>query len=135
MTTPHPYATILRAIADGEVIQFEAHEGHWSDQGATATLIEISDEEYSPGRYRIKPSTITINGHEVPEPIRELPQDGVTVFWPSFGPDAGDDLTEKVGVGYYPKLLPAMLKQGLLHLTSEAASAHAAALVSITARS
>ena len=98
MTTPHPYATSLRAIADGVVIQFDEHEGHWSVQGAAATLIEISDEEFYPCRYRIKPRTITINGHEVPEPIRELPQDGVTVFWPSLGPGAGDDMVNSVDV-------------------------------------
>ena len=73
---------------------------------------------------------------KVPEPIRELPQDGVTVFWPSLGPGAGDDMVNSVDVPNQPGiLLLTLLKQGLLHLTSEAASAHAAALVSITARS
>jgi hypothetical protein len=67
------------------------------------------------------------------KPIRELPEEGVTVYWPSFGPDAGDNQVNGVDVGYYPTLLPVLLKQGLLHLTREAAAAHAAALVSITA--
>jgi len=129
--TPHPYAHILRAIADGLNVQWQDSAGDWCHQSPTATLLEISDQEYGPARYRVHAKTIKINGHEVPEPLRVMPTEDTMVYWPSFGPSA-EDHAEGCGVGYYPTLLPIMLLQGLLHLTPEAASAHALALISIT---
>lgn len=82
-------------------------------------------------RYRRKPKTILINGYEVPEPIRNLPDLGKsgiseTVWIPS--------LTEipsfALGVGNsYTRVF---FDRGLCHLTKEAAELHAKALLSFT---
>lgn len=83
---------------------------------------------------RIKPKVININGIEVPEPMREMPPEGTSVYWPGFGPDSGDTHTESADVGCYPAMLPYLLRKGLLHLTKEAATIHAKALLSFTRR-
>ena len=131
-TTPHPYADILRAIADGKNVQWQNSGGSWQNQSVSETLMEISNEEYSPARYRVAPRTITINGHEVPEPLREMPPDGTEVYWPSFGPEHGGNNTVGTEVGNFKDRLAVMLLQGLLHLTPKAAQAHAEALLSFT---
>lgn len=135
-TKPHPYAEILRAIADGERIQIIplVSEGRWEDRTAEQALEILHCGRLAPTRMRVKPRTLTINGYEVPEPLREMPPEGATVYWPGFGPDSGDDNTERANVGYYPTMLPDLLDKGLLHLTRQAAIAHAKALVSFTAR-
>lgn len=133
MKTPHPHAEILRAIADGEEIQFRS-AGTWCDQSLETTLQEIADEDYLPECYRVKPNVLMINGHEVPEPLKELPAEGELVYFPSFGPEASHGCVAIITVGYYPAPLPILLQQGLLHATQEAAAAHAAALVSFTKR-
>lgn len=97
---------------------------------------EWVDCGYHPGwvdevEYRRKPKTININGYEVPEPIRDLPNLGKpgsseTVWIPS--------LTEypsfAMGVGNsYTKVF---FDRGLCHLTKESAELHAKALLSFT---
>ncbi|PJK01481.1 hypothetical protein CO615_04175 [Lysobacteraceae bacterium NML75-0749] len=78
--------------------------------------------------YRRKPRTININGHEVPEPIREPPKYNSPYYMPEFK---------------YPELYERFfwegdhtdmhrLKSGLMHLTKDAAIAHARALLSFT---
>lgn len=76
MTTPHPQADLLRAIADGKQMQeldFTGinHPGNWCDCDADRALNRISRdvEQY----VRIKPETVTINGIECPAPMRVAP--------------------------------------------------------------
>lgn len=76
MTTPHPAADLLRAIADGRQMQeldFPGinHPGNWCDCDADRALNRISRgvEQY----VRIKPDTVTINGIECPAPMRVAP--------------------------------------------------------------
>ena len=127
---PHPQAEILRAIADGEDI--EAFYGEeWYGITPMTALRYIYDGSIP---LRVKPKIININGIEVPEPIREMPPEGTSVYWPGFGPDSGDTHTESADVGYYPAMLPYLLRKGLLHLTEEAAAIHANALLSFTRR-
>ena len=64
----HPYADILIAIAEGKEVQFQTGNGTWLPQSVNATLYEIHHSQFGPGRYRIKPATITINGCEVEKP-------------------------------------------------------------------
>lgn len=132
MSAPHPYAHILRAVAEGENVQWQDSPGRWINQTATVTLQEIANNQYDPRRYRVHASTITINGREVREPLREMPPEGTSVYWPSFGPDADEDLTATCEVRYFPTLLPVLLRQGLLHSTHKGASDHAKALISFT---
>ena len=69
MTTPHPQADLLRAIADGKQMQeldFPGinHPGNWCDCDADRALNRISRgvEQY----VRIKPDTVTINATSSP---------------------------------------------------------------------
>lgn len=66
--------------------------------------------------------------------MREMPPEGTSVYWPGFGSESGDTHTESADVGYYPAMLPYLLRKGLLHLTEEAAAIHANALLSFTRR-
>lgn len=134
-TTPSPYAHILRAIADGEK-NFQVNplltNGKWNDRTAEQMLEIIQHGYVKPEHMRVRlPPTVLINGIDVPEPLRELPPEGTEVFWPAWGPEA-DDMTQRIEVGYYPEMLPVLLLQGLLHLTQQAASKHAQALISFT---
>ena len=75
----------------------------------------------------IVPRTININGHEVPEPLRVAPKEGTPVFIPAFDEDLFSEYTYlHAGISYD------FLKHGVLHLTKEAAIAHANALLSFT---
>lgn len=128
--TPHPQADILRAIADGgEIVAFYGKQ--WRGVMPMTALRYIYDGNIP---LRIKPKTIDINGIKVPEPMREMPPEGTSVYWPGFGPDSGDTHTESADVGCYPAMLPDLLRKGLLHLTKEAAAIHANALLSFTRR-
>jgi hypothetical protein len=125
-TTPTPYAHILHAIADDKTVQWQDSVGNWIDQPNRRTLQEIAMEHHHPERYRVKPRTITINGHEVPEPTRAAPEPDEPFWLPAILMSAEDENTSArrwTGThGCYR-----WLQQGLVHLTKEAASAHAAA--------
>ena len=128
--TPHPQAEILRAIADGVDIEaFYVEE--WCGVVPMTALRYIYDGNTP---LRIKPKVININGIEVPEPMREMPPEGTSVYWPGFGSESDDTHTECADVGYYPTMLPDLLRKGLLRLTEEAAAIHANALLSFTRR-
>jgi hypothetical protein len=129
----HPYAEILAAVAEGKQIQWLQMPSEWLDQGPSATLFEVAHGRYPPERYRIKPATIRIGEHDVPEPLREMPSKGTNVYWPSFSAVYNpDELTDYAEVGEYPDSLPRLLAMGLLHLSGDAAKAHAEALISLT---
>lgn len=129
-TTEHPYAHILRAIAGGQKIQWQDSLGRWLDQEEDITLHEIGRRELAPGRYRVKPRTITINGREVPEPLRAIPEIGVMYWIPRLAVSEG-----AVGPWQWSgdKADKTALSRGLVHLTEEGARAHAEALLSFTA--
>lgn len=124
----HPYAEILRAIADGKEIEWLGCDEVWSSQDADEALSEIADTVFAPESYRVKPETISINGIEVPKPLAELQEE--TLFWPSFTGNADGNWVEEE-LGYKPQLLENLLKAGLLHSTYEAAAIHAKALISL----
>ena len=81
--------------------------------------------------YRRKPRTIHIGKIEITEPVREPLQNGENYFVPAI--DCGDchanrfswdnDSTDK-----------RLLKQGVVHLTTEDALSHARALLALTAK-
>lgn len=130
--TPHSQADILRAIADGEEIE-AFDDGEWYGVMPRSAVHYIYDGTI-PLRIKPKTKTININGIEVPEPMREMPPEGTSVYWPGFGSESDDTHTESVDVGYYPTMLPDLLRKGLLHPTKEAATIHANALLSLTRR-
>ena len=130
-TTQHQYSNILRAIADGEEIEWQRSNGCWEHQDLSQTFAEIAYNAYSPDRYRVKPKTITINGFEVPEPLREMPKDANRVFWPVLASASGSNSDWSYVSENNNVMLEAMLLQGLLHSTREDAQAHAHALISL----
>jgi len=78
--------------------------------------------------YRRKPRTININGHKVPEPVITEPLQGQTYYTiDTWGSNLVDDYTWR---GDDSDLLS--FNRGIIHLTREAAEAHAKALLSFT---
>ena len=130
MTTPNPYAELLRAIADGKELQFEEWDGKWSPQDTADALHEFAAKDYMPNRYRVKPATITVNGIEVPEPMRERPPSGTRYFAASL---ARDDLASPL-VWDDDDQDRIMLSRGVAHLTKDAAIAHAEAMIAPSKR-
>lgn len=126
MKTEHPYAAILRAIADGDAIQVASDSGGWMDLSSNGVLYEIGSGRKQ--TFRIKPRTITINGIEVPEPMRVAPSRESRYFAVSIG-------TTSTVSGFIWECDDAdvqYLQRGLVHATREAAEAHARALLSFT---
>lgn len=66
----HKYAQLLRWIAEGKKLQWKASAGDWMSQSHEETLGEIASDMYGPGRYRLEPRTITINGREIEAPVQ-----------------------------------------------------------------
>jgi len=125
--TEHPYAQVLRWIADGETLE-RIYCGAWHPVDEKVSLGLIQTEVIGPGEFRLKPRTININGHEVPEPIREAPAMG-TEYW-----TAGFALVGDMGTLHWEgdSVDSEHLRHGLCHATREAAEAHARALLSFT---
>ena len=75
----HPQAKWLRAIADGELIQFQDTQGSWHGASAHAILTDLVAGIST--QLRIKPRTITIGKYEVAEPIKEEPNASADYFY------------------------------------------------------
>lgn len=83
MTTPHPQADLLRAIADGRQMQGRLPEDgcDWFDIYPDQAIGAIASD-YSM-KVRIKPDTVTINGIECPAPMRVEPEQGSCYYAPT----------------------------------------------------
>lgn len=60
MTTQHPYADLLIAIANGEQMQILKRDDTWVDVDSRDALFVVGNSGYC----RVKPKTITVNGVE-----------------------------------------------------------------------
>lgn len=124
MSTQHTQADILIAIAHGKTIQrfYPIMGGVWDD--SVTPLSDVIENQ----KLRIKPTTININGHEVPHPVREQLENGDSYFVVT--------RLEPCGVRclYWTSgpIDLQMLSLGLIHITQEAAIAHVEALLSFT---
>lgn len=78
--------------------------------------------------YRRKPRTIKVNGFDVPEPMREVPESGCCVFSPSL--DDKHFVYEFVFTGA-SEWRARLFQRGLIHETREAAAKHAMAMCGI----
>lgn len=68
MTTPHPDAVLLRAIADGKQMQVYGKNGTpWADASPDVALYAVHCHDPC----RIKPETVMVNEVECPKPERE----------------------------------------------------------------
>ena len=80
-------------------------------------------------QYRRKPKIILINGFEVPEPLREMPNYGDLVWLTHITAENPVSFTLTEG---RKKLITHWLQLGLLHTTTAAARTHMQALFSFT---
>lgn len=83
---------------------------------------------YEHVEYRLKPRYIDINGHQVPEPVRESVTGDILYIADTTLKPGGNLRLQWTGHDVDMRLL----NSGLLHTTKEAAEAHIAALLSFT---
>ena len=113
---------VVQAAADGSDIEYLSHTGKWRERG------DGMAETFKPGlKYRIKPRTITVNGFEVPEPIRAKPSVG-DEYCVASPVDDGMYYRELWSDDEYENL---WLSRGICHTTKESAIAHANAMLGI----
>ena len=132
----HVNAEILRAIADGEKVQYRdttsveswARTGPWKDFDVNS--IEACWNLLAPGKHqwRIAPKTIKIGDYVVPEPCREVPEVGQKV-WAIHPTNQVEPFT-----WYSSKACHRALNGGFVHLTEEAAQQHYEAIKSLLAK-
>lgn len=125
----HPYAEILRAIADGKKIQTKL-EGEWIDRSYPMALQDISLNRVDQNSIRIKPKTIRIGEYDVPEPLRVAPKYAETYY---LSDETEIDMFRSIAWNddEYDKR---QLRNGLAHATKDAAIAHSKAKISLTAQ-
>ena len=128
----HPHAELMMEYAkiarttDKPWTHFEV----WQNDSRVWKAIHLPVRFYSHMEYRLKPEskTIRIGEYDVPEPVREPLENGTTCWYPKL---SNIDLID----GYIwcnDDTDVRMLSNGLIHLTAEAAKAHAEALLSLT---
>ena len=115
----------------------------WAETNAPWERWELSKESWGWGwvalrehpvwipdvKYRRKQRTININGFEVPEPVRE-PLDNDRCY---YIPVISDPKNPSERLHWHDDMYDrAVLSNGLIHLTREAAETHASALLSFT---
>lgn len=120
MKTEHKQA--LQWMLDGKEIQ--VNYDNWTTCSEEGLLRHIAND--SGAEFRLKPRTITVNGREVQEGEVGLPQEDYFVA----DPVEIDLCTEKTGGMWYTNT-QMMIDRGLVHLTKEAAIAHAKAMLNI----
>ena len=126
---PHKYAALMLQYAQDaaetekpwERWQFRSNDkSDWVD--AIGALPFNGDYDY-----RRKPRLIIINGIEVPEPMREKPENGDIYYVPQVSYSFVEQLK---WAGNWIDIFN--LNSGLVHLTESAALSHAKALLSFT---
>lgn len=121
---------LLDAVAAGKADEWEVHykrwaTGDWGSGGNEAHVWEI-ERHQNDWETRRKPQTITVNGREVPAPCRGRLDIGMVYFVAS--PTAPEYVVPAfTGV----HMCAEWLSRGVLHLTKEAAVAHAKAMLNI----
>jgi len=118
--TPHPKADILRAIADGKTIEGRLHNTDWEVLALPLLAVEKSEWEL-----RIKPETMSINGHEFPAPVRE-PLPVGTLYWQA---NIGSNELETAWKWSDHDVDKFLLRRALIQLTKKGAIAQAKAMI------
>ena len=123
MKTPHKHAALIKQFAEDMAID-EKLVSKWQFKlGSDWETLISPPQWYEDYEYRREPNTITVNGVEVPEPIRTIKEGekywSLIIVTSSPEGEQWEDLQcEKL-----------LLKKGLLHSTKEAAQAHIDALL------
>ncbi len=124
----HPHADLMAKAAEiaktdywwNEHFEIYAGEEYgWIEMSLSSSFIR--EEEY-----RLKPRYIDINGHQVPEPVREPLQEGDLYY----GASTADGVFS--AIWNCDHIDSERLHKGIIHLTKEAAETHIAALLSFT---
>lgn len=123
----HPHADLMAKAA--EIAKTDQYwQRHFEEKfHSTDKWNPMSDVFFQTHReYRLKPSFIDINGHQVPEPVRE-PLEDDQEYWIA-------DIRYAVSVFNWENndADNRWLERGIIHLTKEAAEAHSVALLSFT---
>jgi len=127
MEQKHKWKNEIIAYANGEKVEWsDVDNENWHDLDDLAYPLCAFDIRCN--KFRIAPKTISINGHEVPEPCREKLEHNTEYFFPcpSHPDDYGTFYWNDHKHNFYH------LKAGFVHLTKEAAIKHAEALLSFT---
>lgn len=130
--TKHVHAELMRLYAE-DAMETDKPWKHWEQWGKKRSgdgwVQMLAHPRWVPAiQYRRKPKVISINGHEVPEPLREAPPHGETIF--AVALTMSDNVTRFIWAG--PNSQLEMLRRGILHTTPEAAKLHARAILSFT---
>lgn len=135
MTKPHNYPEVLKWIAEGKLerivyrIKGEAKVFRFTEEHPHAYITFLKNTWSDGYVFELEPETMTINGHEVPEPERQAPANRTKIFIPS-------SLSPENYVPYTwdsdSSICRMFLKRGVVHLNKEAAIAHSNALLSFT---
>lgn len=125
----HRHATSMRQYAE-DAMKTETPWDRWemSDDAVRWTPCDYHPDWDTSMLYRHRPRTININGFEVPEPLRELPDSG-NVYLAQIA--AMKPVTIQLQK-FNRRIVENWLKLGLLHETREAAYVHMKALRSFT---
>lgn len=124
----HPHAELMIQYGEESKTNPRAWENwqykssvEWRDCSAVPNWNDLCE-------YRRKPEVIIINGIEVPKPLTKAPEVSTLIYLPSIrhGEEYATWIWTDGGRDRYA------LKNGLVHLTQEAAVAHAHALLSFT---
>ena len=128
MTRPHPHAASMLLYAQ-DAAETDKPWERWMCMYKKDAIWRDEFEEHplwhEDFEYRRKPKTITVNGIEVPEPIREEPKVGEKYFLVSITALTLVTRNSWANDAYDTQ----WLNKGLLHFTEEAAIAHAKALL------
>lgn len=124
----HPHADLMAKAAEIAKTNKEWHR-HFECKGSADIWVDMPENTgfCDWGEYRLKPRFIDINGHQVPEPVRE-PLEVNNLLW--IADITQPNAEQLMWTGHTSDIL--MLERGILHLTKEAAEAHIAALLSFT---
>ena len=89
----------------------------------------LTNPAWNPARqYRRKHRTININGFEVPEPLRDAPNDGEICYIVNLTEDKVYATVWYSAQSFFKQ----WIKSGIVHMTKEAAEIHLKALLSFT---
>lgn len=129
MTTPHPHAEFLHALADGRGDEFECHHENWhaSEWCCGPDYVWVICEYPDSWTVRRKPRTIRIGDIDVPPPMRVAPAMGTAVWLvcihtdPPYSYSWSGNTTEQ-----------GWLKLGICHLAKEAAEQQRKALILVS---
>lgn len=129
MKTEHKYAKVLRWIADGENVLGSLDgggEGEFPHDFSPNSIQHVLLGK--PGWiFRLKPRTITVNGREVQAGEIMAPASGLSYWHPSVTRVELVDSSHWDGGDFDRRCM----ERGLVHLTKEAAIAHAKAMLNI----